>query len=147
VGSIIKFPPGGEKTQTYHDLICTDQDKAIIYELITTMAENRLLSLLLKKDHLEKIGEQINHVHPLKFLSTIFTNPRLKTCINDIFNDRFKKNGLMEGLGPSLEREARKGKLDPFIVDFSREVNVSPDSIRSYFQTRDWEELLYRLML
>ena len=109
--SIIKFPPKETKTETgYKDLVCTEQDKSNIYELITTMAENGKLSLLLKKSYLEQIGAQINHVHPLKFLAAIFSNPRLKMCMIDIFNDYFKRNGLMDGLAPSLQKEAERGK-------------------------------------
>ncbi len=144
--SIIKFPPGGEKQLTYLDLICTDQDKSNIYEIITTMSDNGKLSLLLKQGHLKQLGAQINHVHPLKFMSTIFSNPRLKMCMPEIFDDYFKRNGFMDGLGPSLERESEKGKLIQFLNDFASEVNVNPESIRGFFLARDWENLVRFLM-
>lgn len=110
------------------------------------MSENGKLSLLLKQSYLKNIGAQINHVHPLKFISTIVTNPRLKTCMNEIFDDYFKRNGFMDGLGPSLSREADKGKIDPFLNDFSAEVKVPVESMRPYFQNRDWEGLVRFLM-
>lgn len=141
--SIIKFPPKDGKTETgYKDLICTEQDKSNIYELITTMAENGKLSLLLKKSHLEQIGAQINHVHPLKFLSTIFSNPRLKMCMIDIFNDYFKRSGLMDGLAPSLQKEAERGKLIGMLAEFSAEVNVPAENLRPYFEAMDWENMV-----
>jgi len=145
--SIIKFPPSGEKTVTYQELICTDQDKANIYEIITTLADNGKLSLLLKSGHLKQLGAQINHVHPLKFMSTIFSNPRLRMCMPDIFNDYFKRNGFMDGLGPSLERESDKGKLEQYITDFAAELNVMPDGLRDFFKARDWENLVRHLMM
>ncbi len=143
--SIIKFPPP-EKGESYKDLVCTDDDKANISEIITTMAENNKLSLLLKQSYLRNLGAQINHVHPLKFLGAVFSNPMLKECMIEIFDDYFKRNGFMDGLGPSLTREAEKGKLDPLIKDFAVEVHVSPESIRPYFQKKDWEGLVRFLM-
>ncbi|HSX26946.1 MAG TPA: hypothetical protein VLE89_08085 [Chlamydiales bacterium] len=144
--SIIKIPPAGGGEIGYKDLICTEQDKANIYEIITTLSENGKLSLLFKQDHLKQLGTQINHVHPLKFLSTIFSNPRLRYCMYDIFDDYFKRNGFMDGLGPSLQKESEKGKLDPLLSDFAKEVNVAPELLRPHFQARDWENLVRKLM-
>lgn len=145
-GSIIKFPPPGSKTETYKDLVCTEQDKANIYEIITMMAENGKLTLLVKQSYLKNLGAQINHVHPLKFLSTVFSNERLRQSMEPIFDDYFKRTGFMDGLGSSLTREADKGKLDPFLKDFAGEINLPIDNMRSFFQTRDWENLVRYLM-
>lgn len=146
LASIIKFPPAGGQSEAYKDLVCTDQDKSNIFEIITTMAEHGKLALLLKQSYLKNLGAQINHVHPLKFLSTIFTNPCLKTRMEPIFDDYFKRNGFMDGLGPSLTREADKGKLDQYLNDFASEVKIPPDRLRKFFQNRDWESLVRYLM-
>ena len=77
--SILKKPPVKPMDIAYKDLVCTEQDKAIVYEIISTMADNGKLSLLFKQAHLKEIGAQINHLHPLKFLSAIFSEPHLKS--------------------------------------------------------------------
>lgn len=148
LASIIKFPPpdGPKGDLTYAQLVCSDQDKAFIYEIITTMSENGKLTLLFQQGHLKQLGAQINHVHPMKFVTTILNNPRLRSCLNDIAEDYFKWNGFMDGLGPSFNREADRGKLDHYINDFAAEMGVTPDAIRKYFQNRDWEGLVKFLM-
>jgi hypothetical protein len=140
--SIIKIPTEQNKSTAYQDLVCTDQDQAVIYEIITTMSEHGKLSLLLKQSHLKGLGSQINHLHPLKFLSTIVMHPRLRECLVDVFDDYFKRNGFMDGIGPSLTREADKGKLDQYIQDFAQEVNVPKEHLYKYFQNQDWEGLV-----
>lgn len=150
LASILKFPPDRPQKETpYKDLVCTEQDKAIIYEIITTMARNSKLGLFMKSNHLRNLGAQINHVHALKFLATIFSNPELKACMPDIFDDHFKKGGLMDGLAPSLTRESEKGKLMMYLEDFSKEVGQHPHNtphIRNYFQSQEWENLVKFLM-
>lgn len=143
--SIIKIPPTGGDVK-YADLICTEQDKSNIYEIIITLSENGKLSLLLKQGYLKQLGAQINHVHPLKFLVAIFSNPRLKFSMYDIFDDFFKRNGFMDGLGPSLEKEADRNRLMLYLNDFAADVAVPPENIRPYFITRDWENLVRYLM-
>lgn len=141
IASLIKFPPEN-KVENYKDLACTEVDQANIYEIITTMAENNKLSLLLKKNYLQNLGAQINHVHPLKFLSTIVVHPHLRTCLYDVFDDYFKRNGFMDGIGPSLTRESEKGKLSQYINDFCAEVSTPREELDKYFQTRDWEGMV-----
>ncbi|MEN9654668.1 MAG: hypothetical protein RL235_780 [Chlamydiota bacterium] len=145
-GSMIKITPPSPDDVAYTQLVCTDEDKANIYELITTMAEHGKLSLLMKQGHLKGIGAQINHVHPLKFISTVITNDRLKSCMGSIFDDYFKRINFMDGLGSSLSREAERGKLEKYMSEFAKEVNVPTENIRSFFRDRDWEGLVRYLM-
>lgn len=144
--SIIKVPPAPQPELSYKDLIFTEQDRANIYELITTMAQNNKLQLLFKQGHLKTIGAQINHVHPLKFLSSISTNPEIKALMGNLHDDHFKWNELMNGLGAGLTREAIKGKLDIYLNDFANETELSPEDIRPYFESRDWDGFVLFLM-
>lgn len=142
IASIVKFPKKGPKDPSYQELACTQEDKDKIYEIITTVAETGKLSLLVKRGHLKALGAEINHVHPLKFLSTIFTHPYLRSCMWEIFDDYFKRKEFMEGLGPSLHREADRGKLAQHIEPFAAEVGVSAEMVRPHFESREWEELV-----
>ena len=141
IASIIKFPPEN-KPNSYETLACTEEDREKIYEIITTLGDNGKLYLLTKRSHLKGLGAQITHVHALKFLSTIVTNPRLRACLPEIFKDYFKRTNFMEGLSPSLSRESEQGKLDEFIDGFAKEINIPREQLRPFFQNRDWEGLV-----
>lgn len=139
---MIKIPVNPEANIPYTDLVCTDQDKACIEELIVTIGENGKFSLLLKQDHLKYLGAQINHVHPIKFLAVGVASERRKTCLLSIFDDYFKRNAFMDGLGPSLSREMEKNNVEKYLPEFSEEIGVSIDEIQPYFQSRNWEDLV-----
>lgn len=138
LAQIIRIPPGGQKDPSYSKLICTEEDKALISELISTLSESSKFSLLMKQSHLRQLGAQINHVHPFKFLGAIFSNPRLKIGMRNVFDDYFKRSGFMEGLGPSLTREASKNKLIQYLDEFAAEVNVDKNQLRSLFGNKNW---------
>lgn len=147
--SIIKITPKDkdkEKDPTFQELVCTDEDVAKITEIVTTIADTNKLSLLFKQTHLRELGAQINHVHPLKFLSTVFSNPHLKTCMFYIWNDSFKRSGFIDGLGPSLTRESDKGKLAQYLPDFSKEVGASQKDMQVYVDQRDWDNFVVFLI-
>lgn len=144
--SIIKKPPAKPTETLYKDLVCTDQDRANIYEIISTMAEKGKLGLLFQQSHLREIGAQINHVHPLKFLASIFKDPHLKSCMYYVWDDYFKRNGFLDGLAPSLTREAEKGKLHFYLSDFATDVGVSAEGLKPYFDAHDWENMVLFLI-
>lgn len=145
-GSIIKKRPVKPVETDYKDLPCSEQDKANIYEIISTMAEKGKLSLLFQQSYLREVGAQINHVHPLKFLASIIKEPYLKSCMAYIWDDYFKRNGFLDGLSPSLSREAEKGKLDFYLKDFAKDVGMPSEHIKAYFDVHDWENLVLYLI-
>jgi hypothetical protein len=145
LSSIVKIQPKKE-VESYDQLICTQDDKDTIYEIISTIAENGKLTLLFKQTDLRDLGEKIDHLHPLKFLTSIFTNPKLKVDMVNVFDDFFKRAGFMEGLGPNLTKEAEKEKLNQYIGDFAAEVGVTEEGIKPYFEQRDWEGLVIYLI-
>jgi len=145
LASIIKIPPV-KKAAGYHDLVCTDQDQRIIHEIVVSLYENSKFSLLLKKGYLDSLGAQIIHVHPLKFLGTIFSDPRLKEHMTDIFDDYFKRNGFLDGLVPSFNRETEKGNISHHLKEFAEHVQVPLEAIQPFFQSKDWEKLVWHLI-
>ena len=144
IAGIVNIPPKGKGNEnlTYQQLVCTERDQARIYEIITTMADDGVISLGIKKNYLEQLGAEINHVHPLKFLATIFSNPRLKKSMRDVYDSYFKWTGFLGGLTPRLADEAKKGKLNQYAEDFANEVNVPSDKVLQFFEARDWENLV-----
>ncbi|MBI5272732.1 MAG: hypothetical protein HY861_01970 [Chlamydiia bacterium] len=143
LASIVKLPPNPENNVSYKDLQCSEQDRANIEEIISTIAVNSKFSLLLKQAHLRNIGAQINHVHPLKFLTVATSSPQMKGFLAVILDDYFKRNGFFaDGLFPSLTREADKGKLRIYLPDFAVETGASQEALDPYFQSRDWEGLI-----
>jgi hypothetical protein len=144
--SIIKITPPRPKDETYEQLPCTDFEKECVREIITTLGTEGKLTLLFMQGHLWELGAKIEQVHPLKFLASIFAYPDLKLYMVEIFDDYFKRTGFMDGLSPNLDIEAKKGRLDQYINGFALEINVDPAIIRPYFESREWEELVYALI-
>ncbi len=145
LGGIVRFPPD-QRSLSYKDLLCTGEDRANICELFSAIGEKGEFGLLLDRTHLKQLGAQFSHVHPLKVLETIFINPEIKRSMPSIFTDYFKRSGIMNGLGPSLTREAEKGTLDKYLPDFGKELGVSVDALRMLCAVRDWDGLMYYLM-
>jgi hypothetical protein len=140
--TIIKKPPVKPVDLSYAELVCKEEDKALIHEIITTVAENSKLALLFKQNHLNELGARIEDVHPMKFLTTILHHPQLRVCLEQFWPDHFKRAGFLEGFATAMSRETDKGKLRKHIEPFAKDVNLTAEEITPYFDSRDWEGLV-----
>lgn len=135
----------------YTHLPITEKEAKIIWSIIDTIANSNLIALGFKKGDLEEKGRKINHVHPLRFLGTVFSDPYLKSCMKEIRSSYFKWNGFFEGssiqgFSNRMDQEYKRNNLLPYIVGFSQAVNANPDQVRVYIQKRDWEGLVRYLI-
>jgi len=127
---------------SYENLICSERDKACVHEIITTLGERGKIYLLFNQGHINDLGDEIEHLHPLKFLTSIFCYPHIKRHMPEIYDDYFKRNGFMGGLAPNLSRESEKGKLNQYLGKFAQEIKVPLDKMRPFFDTHNWEGLV-----
>ena len=106
------------------------------------------LQLWRMEDELERLGDNLNPVHPLKFLATIIVDPAMKEQLRSFFKNLlpFKKDGFMRGLNRTLPKELENGTLYTHVAAFAKEVNVREEMIRPYLDKRDWEGLVRSLL-
>ena len=142
LAGIIKIPPK-QQNKSYADLPGSDpKDREKIIEIFKTMGSHGKVDLLLHyKSHLEKLGKEIEHVHPLKFLGTIFsnTNPDMRPYMDNIYNDYFKWKNFMDGFEPHMEHEYIKKNLYQHLDAFAKEINIPVEYIKPYIDKRDWK--------
>ncbi len=119
-----------------------------IHFILKTMATKTLAGLLKYKSELEETGDRVDHVHPLKFLTAVFTSEELKVHIHNI-----KKRGswiwgeFFKGLKGSLQEESEIGNLNEFmILDFAANVKIDFKLIQNDLLNRHWDDFIKTLL-
>lgn len=144
--AFIKPKPKPKKKYFYKDLVCTRDDQEAIGYIVVTLSEKGKWWLMKHRSHVEAVGDTINHVHPLKFMETIFADPDLKERMKIVFDDYFKRNGFMKGLVVSLTNRSNIGELDEYLPDFAKAIGVPLKAIKPYFDDQDWDGLVRHLI-
>lgn len=137
----------------FYSLPISEIDQNNIYELIKKMAEYGYWDLLRRKKEMEKLGDSVNHVHPLRFIGYIYTHPELKKLIIKILNDVLgqKKKGFLNGHGKKkgfahrMTKEMHHDNLMHYVPGFAQAVGVDEGQISYFFYHHDWEGLLFYL--
>jgi hypothetical protein len=125
----------------------TDQEKENIAYIVKTLGNKSLPKIYREKEALKKAGDKIDHVHPLRFLMTIFTNEELKAAICNIRESRWVWGEFKKGLFNSLKDESKnKNMNDEYIQHFATTVHINPALINPPINRSDWDGLISTLI-
>lgn len=140
--------PTVEKSEPspYDSLAITAEDRKTICKLLMTMAENNVFKLLIEKKRLEQWGDEIYHVHPVRFLGTVFTDPRLIYFMREIRRSSFKWDGFVEGFAERMREEASRNNLVRYVDGFAEAVQRDSVEIYPFFEKADFEGLVKYLL-
>jgi hypothetical protein len=142
----------GHNPQAYYQLRLTAEDQSNISKMIKNLGELGWLGLLKKKSAMEKLGDNIFPVHPLRFLGYVVSNPSLKKQLPKIMGDFVKRKSFLNGHGKRIgfaqrmSNEVNHHNMLQYIPGFAQQVGVSEVSLQKYFSAHDWEGLIRDLM-
>ena len=134
--------PKTEEARPFFDLPLTNDDKKNIRKLITTLADKNILQLLLDKKGMEKLGDKIRPVHPLKFASFILKDPYLKKCLRTIEKDSLKWGPFVDGFEEKMKTETKAGKILVYIPGFLELLDADPKQVQKLLQNKNYSGFL-----
>jgi hypothetical protein len=121
----------------------TNAEKQDIRFIVLTLANRSVLAIAKEKDLVERAGDRIDHLHPLKFLKCIFTDDELKVGIKNIREKSWLWSSFIEGLAVTLETESRIHNVtDEMIVEFSKQLSLQSHDMLQLAQKGAWEKMV-----
>ncbi len=138
--------------QLFYQLPLNGDEQQNITKLIKKMADSGYWELLKKKGELDKLGDKIMPVHPLRFIGFVYSNPCLKKRMPKIMNATLKRRGFLnghgskEGFSQRMTKEAHNHNLMQYLPGFAQSIGVTQSLVEPYFHRHDWEGLLRFLM-
>src|SRR5262249_27332316 len=96
---------------------------------------------------LERAGKQIDHLHPLRFLMTIFTDEKMKAAMGNIHGKSLVWSRFKKGLFQSLEEEDKNDNISlENIKDFATTVEVDHNQLIRPLKQKKWDEFIHFLI-
>ncbi|HEY2809992.1 MAG TPA: hypothetical protein VGJ00_01175 [Rhabdochlamydiaceae bacterium] len=130
----------------FYQLPLNEKEKKLITQLVTTIAEKSIWGLLFKKKELERIGKKINHVHPMRFMGYILSEPKLKKHLKEIKTSSFKWDHFIDGFADRMKEENAKNNLSPYIPGMAHLLKVHQSHILDFVHSKDYEGLVKSLI-
>lgn len=128
------------------------KDKEDITFIIDTLAYKSLASVFCKKKKLEEAGDRINHLHPLRFLLYILSDPKLNAALRAIYSRDLLWSNFVGGTYSSLKEESDRGNMqEECVSDFCSQLGINDLDVRSEIvealQTESWSVFMQLLFL
>ncbi len=125
----------------------SQSERSDIHYIMTTLANNSLISIAFHRSSLESAGDRIDHLHPLRFLMTVFTDEEMKVCMRNIRGRGWIWGDFVGGMKESLHAEANLGNMKKeFVDEFAKKIEVNPALLYPHIEKRDWDELVETLI-
>jgi hypothetical protein len=140
------------KARDYYAVPTQDEIDDVAY-IVTTLAETPYARLLGKRKELKKRGKHVEHLHPLKFLTIIFSNEHLRAALHVLRGrDGFFKgisvwDEFKDELFASLTKETKhKNMKEEYILDFARALEIDSAAILGVAQAQSWGKFIDTLL-
>jgi hypothetical protein len=121
-------------------------EKKIIEKIVSSLAEKTLAQLLLDRKEMEKRGDQVRHVHPLRFMGHVFHDPYLKSCLPQFKNSAFKWSNFVDGFVQKMREEMAKGNIVKHLEGFCDYLKIDIEKVSELVNKGQFEDLIYFLM-
>lgn len=133
-----------------YDLGKTQEERDLNANRITTLvkyiASSGLAALGWNKGWLEERGREIEHLHPLKFLEFLISNPEMKECLKQLRSDSFKWPPFEDEFANRMNLQAQNDNLNGFLKDFAEKVNAPLVNVKNFCDSAQWHDLLMYLI-
>lgn len=138
------MPHSKAPLRNYKATLSAKEKKEIAY-IVETLGNSSLVKIAKAKSSLEKSGKVIDNVHPLKFLSHVFSTEKLKAATHNIYGRSWVWSTFCKGIIGSLEEENNRDNLLPFIADFSSTVQINSEEIYPIAKRKQWKDFIEAL--
>jgi hypothetical protein len=119
----------------------SENEKNDIRYIITTISGKSKISLLFHQSSLNQAGNRTSQVHPLTFLTYIFTDRELKPAVKRIQGIVWQR--FSHDMGESLAKEAqRQNVTDENIADFAGKIGVDQSLLMTAAQRNRWQDFI-----
>lgn len=146
----LEYDDGEEESSTeilsFYSLPLHQWEKKVIEKIITSMAEKSLAQLLLDKKEMEKKGDQIHHVHPLRFMGYAMSQTYLKSCMKQFRSNSFKWNNFIDGYSQKMKEMAAADNLNKHLEGFCQFLNIEIEPVLDYIQKGQYEAFVDHLL-
>lgn len=125
----------------------TKQEKKDLVYIVHSLARNSWTSILSDKSALKKAGDRIGHLHPLRFLMTVFTDEELKADISAVRGRSLVWKNFYEGLENSFKQESQKNNIpQEFVDDFAARLGIDVALVTPLINESRWKDFIDTLI-
>jgi len=126
-------------------LTVTEHQAKVIEELVETMANSSVFTLLFKKAHLQELAKQLRLVSSTQFLGYVCNHPHLVKGMKNILKSKTKWDNLTRSTVRGLKKESATTLFDD-IPSFAEFTNADAEVLTMLAEREEWNSFIVHLL-
>ncbi|MBS0615284.1 MAG: hypothetical protein JSR58_01875 [Verrucomicrobia bacterium] len=135
-----------EALAPYNAIPVTEAEEKLVWELIDKLGNKSIVGLTFAAFEMNRLGDKVRHIHPLRFLGYIFSDPYLKKCMKKAFEKTLVRNEFVKGLSEKFHKEFAQDNVYQLVPGFCKKTGADPDEVNSFIQAYQWQSLVEYLI-
>lgn len=132
--------------RNYNQAVTSEEKKDVSF-VVNTLGMSSLAKITASQSSIKKAGKRIDHLHPLNFLMTIFSDEEMKASVHAMQGRTWVWSGFIKGVKDSFEIETDRGNVKPeHIQDFAKKLGIKIDLVQGPIEKRQWTQLVSNLI-
>ena len=123
-------------------LTMSERQAECIELIVHSLGEKSTGALMFSAGQLKSLGKEIDHVPPLEFLYTIYTNEDLYQCMKKTKERYFPWNAFISGFRDKCNRRDVYANVLENLESFCDATDLNIGDLSIYVANRDWKELV-----
>lgn len=123
----------------------TAKEAQVINELLTTMGESSVVSLLFKRSHLKSIAKKLRPVSSTQFLGYVFERPHLIKMMKKVHKSSTKWENLTRSIVRGLKKESQTTLFDN-IPCFAKHTRSNKNVLYQLAKEERWNDFIVHVL-
>lgn len=134
------------EAEPFFSLRLTERDKKNISILLTDLAEKNYLQLLAAKKSMNRKGDRVRVVHPMRFIGYILSDSNLHRCLKIIQKDGIKFKEFVGGFEDHMAEEALKDELLKYVPGLAQQLKADPQVIETLIESKSYATIIKKFL-
>lgn len=131
---------------SFEQLPLSEKEEENIEKILHALGTCGVPELIWKQKELKRLGKSINHVHPLRFIEYIVSQPILRSDLQETHRNFFKWRAFLDGFRRRMTEEFYKGNLKQYLPGFCKALEIKQEVAEHFIDRRDWEGLVKAIL-
>lgn len=135
-----------KEAEPFFALRLTPRDRKNIQLLLTDLADKTYLQLFVAQSSMNRKGDRVRVVHPMRFIGYILSDPHLHRCLKTVEKDPIKYKEFLRGFE---EHMIEKESLNEFLLyapGFAELIDVELQDVIDILESKNYGDLIKKFI-
>lgn len=134
------------EAQPFFALRLTPRDRKNIQVLLTDLSDKTYLQLFVAQTSMNRKGDRVRVVHPMRFIGYILSDPHLHRCLKTVEKDPIKFKEFLRGFEEHMLEKEPLNEFQLYAPGFAELLDVDVQDVFDILESKNYGDLIKKFI-